>query len=117
MQKSVRASCTVPQNPAFDSIGIFVVAMATRMSISKGIEARRVSSPTINIAPHTISTTPTNGAKNCGAGMPILVNRPTPRVAENRNFCILSLTKIPCDQPQMPFPEAKRKALADRGPA
>jgi hypothetical protein len=28
----------------------------------------------------------------------------------------LSLTKIPCGLPQMPFPEAKRKALADRGP-
>jgi hypothetical protein len=29
---------------------------------------------------------------------------------------LLSLTKIPCGLPQMPFPEAKRKALADRGP-
>ena len=28
----------------------------------------------------------------------------------------LSLTKIPCGLPQMSFPEAKRKALADRGP-
>ena len=28
----------------------------------------------------------------------------------------LSLTKIPCGLPQMPFSEAKRKALADRGP-
>jgi transposase len=45
------------QNPAFDSIGIFVVAMATRMSISNGIEARRVRNPTINSAPQTISTT------------------------------------------------------------
>jgi len=28
----------------------------------------------------------------------------------------LSLAKIPCGLPQMPFPKAKRKALADRGP-
>ena len=86
MQKSVRASCIMLQNPAFDSIGIFVVTIATEMSMSSGIEARRVSSPTISIAPQIISTTPTNGAKNCGFGMPILVNRPTPRVPGNRNF-------------------------------
>jgi hypothetical protein len=29
---------------------------------------------------------PTKGAKNCGAGMPILMKRPTPRAAEKRNF-------------------------------
>jgi hypothetical protein len=45
MQKSVRASCIIAQNPDFDSIGILVVAIATRMSMSSGIEARRVTQP------------------------------------------------------------------------
>ena len=64
MQKSVPGSCIEAQNPAFESNGIFVVAIATRMSMSRGIEVRRVNSPTISGAPHTISSTPTNAAKN-----------------------------------------------------
>src|SRR5579862_2989777 len=64
MQKSVRASCIAAQNPDFASIGIFVVAIATRMSISSGIAATRVTRPIISSDPHTTSTTPTNGPKN-----------------------------------------------------
>jgi hypothetical protein len=68
MQKSVLASCMVAQNPALESIGILVVAIATEMSMRSGTEARLVSRPRISIVPHTISTTPTNGAKNWGRG-------------------------------------------------
>src|SRR5579872_298274 len=90
MQKSVRASCIVAQNPDLDSMETFVVAMATQISITNGIVANRVSNPTITIVPQTISTTPTNGPKNWGAGIPILANRPAPSAAGNRNFCIPS---------------------------
>jgi len=86
MQKSVRASCIDAQTPDFESMGIFVVAMATIMSISSGIETSRVSNPTISDAPQASSTTPTNGPKNCGAGMPILANLPTPRAAGKKEL-------------------------------
>ena len=74
------------QNPVLYSIGIFVVTMATTMSISSGIVANRVSKPIIKSVPQTISTTPTKGAKNCGYGMPIFIKRPTPNAAGKRNF-------------------------------
>jgi hypothetical protein len=61
--------------------------MATLMLIKRGMAASRVSNPKISNAPHTISTLPTNGAKKCGAGMPIFVNLPTPKASGNRNFC------------------------------
>jgi hypothetical protein len=35
----------VAQNPDFGSFGILVVAIATKMSISSGMEASRVMSP------------------------------------------------------------------------
>ncbi len=86
MQISVRDSCVVDQKPDFASIGIFVVRIATEMSMSRGIAARRVKRPRITRPPQAISTAPTNGAKKCGAGMPIFTNRPTPSAAGNRNF-------------------------------
>src|ERR1022692_669770 len=78
------------QKPDFASMGIFVVRIATLISISRGRAASRVSNPSIKSEPQTISTTPTKGAENCGAGMPILINRPTPRAAGNKNFWIPS---------------------------
>ena len=46
--------------------------IATLISIIKGMDAILVINPIINKRPKTISTTPTKGAKNSGAGMPIL---------------------------------------------
>jgi hypothetical protein len=53
----------------------------------------RVNRPSKMHAPQTISTTPTNGARISGAGMPILMNRPTPTASGKRNFCIPSERK------------------------
>src|SRR5437763_321508 len=78
------------QIPCACSIGIFVVMIATAMSIRSGTAAHRVNSPTMSSAPHVTSTTPTNGARNSGAGSPICTNRPTPSVAGNRDFWIPS---------------------------
>jgi|GEM_PF-6274283 len=69
MQKSVGPSCIAAQNPCLKNIGTLVVAIATRISISNGRTANAVNRPRISGAPHPISTTPTNGAVNCGAGM------------------------------------------------
>ena len=72
--KSTRASCAVAQNPDFDSLGTLVVAMATIMSLTSGIAARCVISPTISSVPQTISTTPTTRA-----GGPALTRTPASR--------------------------------------
>ena len=64
------------QKPLFRRIGIFVVAMATLMSMSNGMAARRPSRPTIRRLPQTISTTPTNGPMASGNGMPMCANLP-----------------------------------------
>jgi hypothetical protein len=89
----VRASCAIAQNPLLRRIGIFVVEMATSMSMIKGTAASRVSRPARTSAPQAISTTPTNGAITSGEGMPILVKRPTPRSPGNRNFWMPSERK------------------------
>src|SRR6266478_1216382 len=52
------------------------------MSIKSGIAASLVKKPTKIKLPHTISTMPTNGAITCGAGIPILMKRPTPSESE-----------------------------------
>lgn len=74
------------QKPAADNMGIFVVIIATLMSMISGIVVSRVNKPMIKSVPQTISTTPTKGARNCGAGMPIFIKRPAPNVAGKRNF-------------------------------
>lgn len=54
--------------------------------IINGMEATLVNKP-INIKkPKTISSTPTNGAKNPGAGIPIFINLPSPNTSGKRNF-------------------------------
>jgi hypothetical protein len=64
------------QKPAVANMGILVVMMATLMSMISGIVASRVNRPMTRSIPQTISITPTKGAKNCGAGMPIFRKRP-----------------------------------------
>jgi len=71
MQKSVRPSCIGAQKPCLRSIGTFVVAIATRISTSKGYTAKLVKKPRISKNPHAISVTPTNGPENWGKGIPI----------------------------------------------
>src|ERR1039457_6690283 len=83
------------QKPLLSHQGILVVAMATLMSMISGIAANRVSNPSRRSAPKTISTTPTKGAITPGAGMPMLVKRPTPRASGKRNFCMPSERKTP----------------------
>jgi hypothetical protein len=60
--------------------GIFVVEIATSISMMRGRVATRVSSPRRIRAPQTISQTPTKGAMTAGAGIPILTKRPTPQL-------------------------------------
>ena len=86
MLKSVRASCNMLQMPVLESIGILVVAIAVRITHSKGIAASLVNKPRSTIVPKTISTAPTKGAMRCGAGIPTFSNRPTPSAAGKRNF-------------------------------
>jgi hypothetical protein len=86
MNQSTRASCTIGQNPCVRSIGSFVVAIATMMSMISGIAASRVASLISTRVPQTISTTPTKGAIVSGAGIPIFTNRPTPKAWGNKNF-------------------------------
>jgi len=49
--------------------------MAVRITIRRGIAAKRANSPISNKKPQMISVAPTNGTKKCGWGMPIFVNR------------------------------------------
>ena len=86
MQKSTRASCMADQKPCFNSRGILVVAIATAMSITRGTAAKAVKKPAISRVPQTISTIPTNGPVNPGAGIPIFSNRPAPSSSGWRNF-------------------------------
>src|SRR5208282_353230 len=79
MLTSVRASCKVPQNPFLVNPRILVEYKATAISMRSGTVASRVRKPINNRVPHTISTTPTNGAMTCGHGMPIFTKRPTPK--------------------------------------
>jgi len=67
--------------------------MATLILIVSGIAANLVNSPITIKKPKTISTTPTKGAKNPGAGIPIFINLPTPRASGYKNFCIPSVKK------------------------
>ena len=60
--------------------------VATEMSMRSRADASRVNSPASTRTPHAISTTPTNGALNCGNGMPIFTKRPTPSASGYRNF-------------------------------
>src|ERR1019366_8288424 len=83
------------QNPALSKIGTFVVQIATSMLIIIVTAAKRVSSPRINSTPHTISQTPTKGAKISGFGIPILVKRPTPCASGIKNFWMPSERKTP----------------------
>jgi hypothetical protein len=87
---SVRASCSVPQNPFFANVTILVEYRATEISIRSGTVASRVTRPINSREPQTISTTPTNSAMTCGQGMPIFTKRPIPRESGNKNFCIPS---------------------------
>jgi hypothetical protein len=74
----VRASCAAAQKPCSTSIGHFVVARATDITIRKGTAARRVPSLNRTSVPAMISTLPTKGPRVSGAGNPIFVNRPLP---------------------------------------
>jgi hypothetical protein len=60
--------------------------IATIIVMISGIAASRVSRPTMMSAPHTISTTPTNGPITSGNGIPMRVNRPTPRISGKISF-------------------------------
>src|SRR5580658_2722439 len=86
MLTSVRASCKVPQNPFLANATILVEYKATTISMRSGTVASRVRKPINNRVPHTISTTPTNGAMMCGNGIPIFTKRPTPKESGNKNF-------------------------------
>src|ERR1019366_2244675 len=78
--KSVRASLTMYQNPwlARDSSGIFVLTIAVVITISSGIAAARVHTPSRTNRPHAISNVPTKCAVKYGCGNPIFVKRTTP---------------------------------------
>ena len=105
MQISVRDSYMVAQKPDFASIGTFVVRIATLMSIYNGIAVRLASSPAISIAPPTISTIPTSGAKNRGSGIPMLAKRPAPAQREREiSGC-----------PQKQSPSRKRPRMVAHG--
>src|SRR3990172_4604106 len=93
IDQSVRASCAIAQKPLSIRIGIFVVEIATSILIMRGMAARCVNSPRSTSNPQTISTTPTKGAIISGAGIPILMNRPTPSESEKRNFWMPSERK------------------------
>ena len=67
--------------------------IATHMSIIRGIVAKRERNPMNRNKGNTISTTPINGAKKSGYGIPIFVNLPMPNCSGNRNFCIPSVKK------------------------
>jgi hypothetical protein len=84
--------------------------LSTVQSMSSGTVARVVKRPTIRSVPHTISTTPTNGPENCGAGMPIFAKRPAPKEAGKRNFWIPSERKTqPTRMRTSSVPEEKRR--------
>jgi len=52
--------------------------------------ANRVSKPNKINTPQSISNVPTKLPKNSGQGNPIFSNRPAPRIAGNKNFCVPS---------------------------
>jgi hypothetical protein len=90
MEKSVRASRAAAQKPLSSSIGNFVVAMATEMSMRSGTSESRVRKPSKMNAPNPISTTPTKRAIVARSGIPIFAKRPAPKASGKRNFRIPS---------------------------
>ena len=87
---SDRISCSTAQKPTCGgtggsgsgdvpkNIGIFVEAIATNISMMKGIAIMRVNKPQMTRTPPMISSQASAVAVKCGAGNPSLVNRPTP---------------------------------------
>ena len=87
---SERISCNTAQKPTCGGtggsgsgdvpryIGIFVEAIATNISMMKGIAMARVNKPEMIKMPPIISNQASAVAVKCGAGNPNLVNRPTP---------------------------------------
>jgi len=57
-------------------IGIFVERIATSILMISGMVPSRVNSPARMSAPHSVSTTPTNGAITSAHGIPILAKTP-----------------------------------------
>src|SRR5215216_4028930 len=90
---------------------IFVVEMATSMSIMSGTAARRVSNPRRMSVPQTISNTPTKGAISSGDGIPILMKRPHPSLPGRETseylqclLCLLwAIDAMNCDGVNCPF--------------
>ena len=80
MAKSVRASLTMYQKPrlARNNSGTFLVAIAVVITISKGIDAILVPSPSTSRKPQRTSNVPTKCAVKYGCENPILVKRVTP---------------------------------------
>jgi hypothetical protein len=80
IEKSVRASLTMNQNPwpGLNNSGIFVVAIAVQMMTKSGTEARRTNNPMMINIPQIISKVPTRCAVKYGKLKPILANRSTP---------------------------------------
>jgi hypothetical protein len=68
MEKSVRASLIMNQNPwpGLDNSGILVVAIAVQMMINNGIEAMRTVNPIRTSKPQIISKVPTKCAVKYG---------------------------------------------------
>lgn len=87
MEKSVLALCAISQNPERINMGIFVVIIAVKISISRGIAANLVKKPQSIKTPQFISKIATNIATASGAGIPIFKKRPTPRASGKTNFC------------------------------
>src|ERR1022692_1101029 len=83
------------QKPLLSKMGTFVVQIATSMFIIMVMAAKRVSSPKMKSTPHTISQTPTKGARMSGFGIPIFVKRPTPCASGIKNFWMPSERKTP----------------------
>lgn len=76
------------------SIGNLVAIIATEISISRGIQAKRVNKPNRTKILHITSVIPTKGDMISGKGTPILIKHPTSRVLIKK-ICHISDKKTP----------------------
>ena len=106
MDQSVRASWAIFQKPLSSKMGTFVVAMATSMSMIRGIAAGRVKQPDEDERAATDLDHADEGGHDLGAGIPIFANRPTPRASGKRNFW------IPFERKTTPTTSRMRKQAA-----
>jgi hypothetical protein len=90
IHKSTRASCTAAQRPWSSSIGILVAAIATEMSIRRGIVESRVNRPTMTRVENDLDDADERARRRPWIWYSNFYETPHAETSGNKNFWIPS---------------------------